>query len=465
MGSLPSQISASRGAAICGASKYKTPFVAWLEIMEERQPGFCFKNGYEAPIRIDPWELPLNPKHAAMRWGLAFEDAICDIVGEVTDREKFCVHPEHDFITCHLDGIKTGINQENKTAFIMAYEKGWGEPGSNMVPKDYLIQSQTQMMCNGGEMTDFNALVFPKAPAEWEKMGYRVKQDSEFLRLPDKKGVFLTNFAKNLKQLGYFHQYHVEANKELQDEILKIYTTFWNENVLKEVPPPINGYDDIKWLIASPEGEIEATPAMKSLWSEKCDIENEVKSLLDRKDEIKDNFAKLIQIEIESKNVKPGHEDKKLNIFAGALRLGSITRGVTKVSVNKKMVTKIKDDSPALYEEMKKITFLDLMGEELDLTVKQKEKMDYIDSRVSGIECAVLNGEVVDDFKGLIEDLGKEQSKILKSFKLTKILSKDSIIKNLQKVKPEIYNVLYENSIIEETTPKSVLRLTGNKED
>ena len=104
MGSTPVGISASRGAAILGLSKYKSPLLAWLEIMEQKIPGFCNNNGYMKPERIDPWLEPLNPKSASLRWGLGFEDAINNLVGGVTDREKVAVggHSYGAFMTANL---------------------------------------------------------------------------------------------------------------------------------------------------------------------------------------------------------------------------------------------------------------------------------------------------------------------------------------------------------------------------
>lgn len=471
MGSSPLiGVSASKGDAILSISKYKTKFKAWLEIMEQRESGFCFKNGYETPERIDPWELPLNPKHAPLRWGLAFEDAICDMVGNVTNREKVYIHPKYDWITCHVDGEKNGLhgemsrNQENKTAFDMAFKMGWGEPESDMIPKGYMIQIQHQMLLTGQEWTDLNVLVFPKSQSEYEKLGYRVNMSGE-MYLNGSYHCTLLEFAQNLRLLGYFHKYHVKADPELQQQILDEYLTFWNENVLKQIEPEINGESDIKWLIASPEGEIEATPEMANLWSEKCDTENEIRGMQDRIYEIKNNFAQLLQIEIASKNVKAGNEDHKLNVYSGSRKLASITRPKTNIKISSSMVTKVKEDNKPLYEEMKKTSFADLL--KVDFTDKQKKTLDKLikeekvflktksDKKFSKLKKLKISKFII-----------KENNyKFLKSLKLTKLLSKDSIIKTIQKNKPELYNFFFENGIVEESEGKSSLRMTGNKEE
>jgi len=318
MGSLPIGLSASRGSAILGLSRYKSALVAWLEIMESRKPGFCSLSGYKMPERIDPWKEPLDPKTAPLRWGLGSEGAICEIVGGITDREKAFSHPDHDFITCHIDGLKNGNIQENKTAFDMAFKMGWGEPESDMIPIDYQVQVQHQMMCSNIRKTDVNVLVFPKAPAEWEKQGYAIDIhgnlvfDLEF-------DIGTKSFAKSLYQLGFFHHYHTESNPTIQKEILDRYLCFWNDNVSKETPPPVNGYDDIKWLIPSPEGEIEANERIRELWSELVDIENEADSGKLRVKTIKDEIAKFMQSEVPKKSAEKG----KLCIYAGSQKLAS----------------------------------------------------------------------------------------------------------------------------------------------
>lgn len=444
-------ISASRGSAVLGLNKYKSPFLAWIEIMEQIEPGFCFKNGYEVPIRKEEWGEVLDPSMAAIRWGHGFEDAINNLVGDVINREKVYTHPKHKFLTTHVDGEKNGRNQENKTAFDMVYKKEWGEPGSDMIPKTYQIQVQHQMMLTGQEYTDVNVLVFPKAPAEWEKLGYRIDMEG---RVFYPNGDFILNgvevWTNNLNNLGYFHQYHVKADPELQKEMLDRYLTFWNENVLKRIPPPINGYDDIKWLFSSPEGELEATEEMKSLWSEKCDIENEISSMVDRVKEIKINFSKLVQIEKESLNIKPGNEPRKLNIYAGRRKLASISKPFPRLNVKKSMVEDLKEKDPGLYAEMKKVNFVDLIPEFKEcMTDKQQEAFDNIDKEQQQI----------------YSKLGVDVEKFVKKFKVSKLLEKKSIFSAMKKNRPDLYKFFYENSIVEESTPKSSLRMTSNKEE
>lgn len=435
MGSTPSNLSASRGSAILGVNKYKSPLVGWLEIMEDRQPGFCNGNGYMKPAKKDPWTEPLDPKAAALRWGLVFEDPICDLIGGITDREKAFIHPKHDFLTCHIDGTKQNRLQENKTAFDMVFRMGYGEPGSAMIPEGYQVQGQHQSMCSGINNFDLNVLVFPRPPAEWEKMGYRIKSDKikfDMMHKPNGRIYPISKFAQNLNSLGYFHRFHCPANPAAQKLMLKTYLHFWHENVLKETPPPVQGYDDIKYLIAAPEGEIKASSEMKELWQETIDIANEIESMIERQKEIKNNMAAWVQKEMLSHNIKPGNEKRKLNVYAGRRKLFSISQPAPGIKVSRSTVDKIKEDNPKVYETMKKTSFADILGD-IKLTDKQAEKKDELD-------------------------------KFLGKLKLTKLLSRDSIMKQIKKSKPKLFKIFFEAGIIEETRPVSRLSISKPKE-
>lgn len=456
MGSTPISLSASRGAAILGVSKYRSPLQAWLEIMESMKPGFCDGNGFLTPVRKDPWAEPHDPKLASLRWGLAFEDAICELVGGITDREAAFACPDDDFITCHIDGLKKDVPgkppgirlQENKTAMEMAYKMGWGDPGTEMIPIDYTTQINHQMMCTGITEADVNVLVFPKAPAEWEKQGYRVRigglmqnEISHFchiLKTTDNPNTFEEQFngiyqwAKNLGGMGYFHKYHVIANPAAQKEMLDRYREFWHVNVEKEIPPPVQGYNDIKWLIASPEGELEASQEIKEAWSEYIDIDMEIDSMVKRKEEIKDIFAGWTARELASKKIREGAEKGKLNVYAGARKLFSISRPKPGIRVSGSTVSTIKEDSPEQYERMKKTSFADILGD-ISLTEKQAEKKDELD-------------------------------KFLGKLKLTKLLSSKNIMSQIEKAEPELYKTFFEHGIITETEPTSRLNINKPKE-
>lgn len=445
MGSKPVGISASRGSAFLGVNPYKSPVEAWCEIMEEIIPGFCAAHGYVAPVRKDPFAEPLDPKLASLRWGTAFESGICSIAGVFIDRERAYIgENDYKFLTCHIDGRDTfGTLAENKTVFNMAYKSGWGDPGTDLVPAYYQVQVQHQMILTHDERAALNALIFPVAPAEWEKSGFRVTP-AGFISRNGKSVDTATNWAQHLFDLGFFAKYELTANARAQKEMIERYRYIWNEYILKETPPPATVSDDIKWLFALPEGEIEATDEMRELWQEYIDIDNEIDSMVCRKDEIKTTFSQFACNSLAKKTILPGNEPRKLNIMAGQRKLFTVSRPEPGAKVSRSSTERIAEENPELYEEMKKTTFAEILGD-VDLTDKQAETVAEIDAGITEF-LAGKNAEI---------------EKFLSKKKLSAILSRESIIKAIERAKPELYKKLVECSIIELTEPAA--RLTIKK--
>lgn len=279
----PINISASRGAAILGLSKWKTPVQTWIEIMEARQPGFCEKNNYE---------LPVFEYNAVMRWGHAFEDAVIELSEQksgykITDRERYYTFIE--YITCHIDGEyfipKTaGITQlhEGKTASYFYWKDNFGEPGTDKIPIEYQIQCQHQMICTGAEKVILSVLVFPKRVEEWEEMGWEIIHSSVAYPLGcyllSNKNIQINPFdwAKTLDQMGYFHQYEINAHPELQKNMIEKYTEFWNNYIIPGKEPIPQTYDDIKALCREPLGTIIADENIERLMAEYKNIKSEI---------------------------------------------------------------------------------------------------------------------------------------------------------------------------------------------
>jgi predicted phage-related endonuclease len=268
MGSKPSGISASRGAAILGLSKWSTRVEAFLKIMEEREPGFCAANGYEKPE---------HESNMLLEMGLAFEDAVCslaenkqgtDIIGE----EILSKHPNLGYVTCHQDGeyYDSNILHEGKTTSIFYFRDNFGEPGTNRIPPEYQIQVQHQMLCTGIEECILSVLVFP------------FRQDS-IEEIPSDP----LKWASILAEMGYFHQYYIKADPELHKLMLKKYQKFWDRHILTGKPPRPRTYRDIKRLVKAPKGTIIATKQIERWAAEYKDIGEEMSLAKKRKDELK----------------------------------------------------------------------------------------------------------------------------------------------------------------------------------
>jgi putative phage-type endonuclease len=133
-------IGGSDAAAVMGLSRWRTPLSVWLD-----------KTGHgEAVTESEP-----------MRWGTLLEPVIrqeyASKTGMAVGLPGLLRHPDHEFIIGTPDGIADdGRVVEIKTA---RSGDGWGEPNSDQVPEDYLIQCQHYMMVSGAALADVAVLI------------------------------------------------------------------------------------------------------------------------------------------------------------------------------------------------------------------------------------------------------------------------------------------------------------------
>jgi predicted phage-related endonuclease len=314
MGSTPRGISASRGAAVLGLSEYMTPLAVWQEIMEERYPGFNGEHGYT---------LPEKPDNAALRFGLAFESAIIKIAERergkrIIGREVFfsvngygdepfferCIDKKNsNYITCHIDGMylaEPDILHEGKTTTAYMFRDKWGEPGTDHIPRIYQVQVQHQMLCTNAEKAIVSVLVFPETPDTWERMGWRVSQGKISGKSADywciekyaDDGRFLgwretSRWADTFYDIGNFHQYPVQANREAQKFMVKAYCDFWHNHVLTGKPPEPRNYEDVKRLLPEPKTTIIVPEYIERKIAEYKGIAEEIAIAKKRQDDLK----------------------------------------------------------------------------------------------------------------------------------------------------------------------------------
>ena len=314
MGSKPSKISASRGAAILGLSDFRTPVDVWLSICEERAPGFRERRGF-------PPEEPVD--NAAVRWGTAAERAIIELAAPpnpilsdvIQNREAFFVHPEYDFITCHLDGIYQAprMIHEGKTTSMYSYRDKWGESGTAKVPREYQVQVQHQMLCSGIQAAIVSVLIWPGRPDDFDEAGAECDEQT------------VMKWAPVLSEMGFFKQYKIEGDPALQAIMIEHYREFWEKNVLTETPPEPKTYDDIRLLCPEPKGTIIADEGEIMLSAEYQAITDEMSLATKRKAQIKTQLLKGMRSRAEApiddesteKWVLRDRTGKKLNSFDG----------------------------------------------------------------------------------------------------------------------------------------------------
>jgi hypothetical protein len=328
MGSTPVGISASRGAAILGLSEFQSQFEVWQLIMEERFPPRPNKKGAVNPKIKAPTQsgypgfnasrgylLPEFKEGAPLRWGKAFEDAVIVLAEEargqkIVDREKFYFyntsdgdpniqHPqsklEAAFVTCHIDGayeVDPDIH-EGKTTSAFPYREKWGEPGTDKIPTTYQVQAQHQLICKPrAKRVVVSVLVFPESQDHWERLGWTVGElpHGYVLDGPGVIGLRPIEWARVLAQMGYFHQYPVEANPDAQKLLIDGYRHFWDHHILEAVEPEIKEYDDIRRAFPEPVGTVVVDDEMASWFAERDAIKEEIGGkgpLSKRADELK----------------------------------------------------------------------------------------------------------------------------------------------------------------------------------
>jgi putative phage-type endonuclease len=196
--------------AILGLSRFKTPLEVWME-----------KTGKETK-KVD--SLPL-------RFGSFAEDFVAREYSRATGfelihDESIYLHPEHAFMSAHIDRFVLEVGSSSPTRILECktanpFSSGdWGEIGSDEVPMSYLCQCIWYMAITGIEKTDL-AVLFGNSD---------------------------------------FRIYEVARDQGLEELVIAKATTFWNEYVLKDIPPPVQSEADCQTIFSKgdPAKSIEA---------------------------------------------------------------------------------------------------------------------------------------------------------------------------------------------------------------
>jgi predicted phage-related endonuclease len=308
-------------------------------MMEERQPGFCAKNGYEIPEPIEGSQL---------EWGKAFESAIVELAEQkagkkINERERLFTDEysgsitESDIkqldpiVTCHIDGWY-GSNEseplhEGKTTSLFYFKDNFGEPGTDAVPVEYQAQCQHQMSCTGADEVILSVLVFPRRVDDWVEMGWKPEQDvlkTEYVLSKyneNGKPIYAntpTKWARLLNDMGYFHQYHIKRNDELIKNMLEKYHEWWHDHIIKEKPPEPVSTDDIKKLFREPIGTIVATEQIERWHDEIKQCNDEISQLKKRAEQIKKlNLEFLKEMSEKKKYVIDDDSQEKIILLNG----------------------------------------------------------------------------------------------------------------------------------------------------
>lgn len=208
----------SDAAAAVGLSRFKTPLQLWLE-----------KRGEATTLENEP-----------MRWGTILEPVVrqeyANRTGRPVVRVGFLRHPTRDYAVGNIDGVAEGDRLlECKTA---RTAEGWGTPGTDEIPPDYLIQVQHYLAVAELSIADVAVLI---GGAD-------------------------------------FRLYEVAADCELQEMLLDQEAAFW-ELVQSGTPPEPVNREDVRrrWRYGSGT-PIKATPYIEGLVSELRNLKGIVSS-------------------------------------------------------------------------------------------------------------------------------------------------------------------------------------------
>jgi putative phage-type endonuclease len=241
-----SGIGGSDAAAILGLSKWKTPLEVYME-----------KRGELAP----------RPDNESMRWGRVLEPVIRQQYAERTGRvvrvpDYIVYHQDHSFMLANLDGVTDDRRVvEIKTA---RTSQGWGDPGTDEVPQEYLLQVQHYMAVTGFGVADVAVLIGGSD----------------------------------------FRVYEVPADRELQEMLIESEAEFWHR-VEQGIPPEPVSYADMQARFgrSSRGGSVEAT------------------------DEVLDAVARLIAIKAQMTRLEGDEEAAKAIIMKALGECDTLTSG------------------------------------------------------------------------------------------------------------------------------------------
>ena len=186
--------------AILGLSRYRSPLEVWME-----KTGKEIKQLNSLPLRFGSFAEEFVASEYARSTGF-----------ELLHDESIHIHPEHSFMSAHIDRfvLENGsipsriLECKTSNPFALISSGEWGEVGSDEVPMTYLCQCIWYMAITNLDRVDL-AVLFGNSD---------------------------------------FRIYEIARDKELERMVIQKATTFWQEHVLKDIPPPAMSEQDCHTL-------------------------------------------------------------------------------------------------------------------------------------------------------------------------------------------------------------------------
>jgi len=196
--------------AILGLSRFKTPLEVWME-----KTGRETKKTDSLPLRFGSFAEAFVASEYSRATGF---DLLHD--------ESIYIHPQHSYMSAHIDRFIVQGSTSSPTRILECktanpFSSGdWGEIGSDEVPMSYLCQCIWYMAITGIDKTDL-AVLFGNSD---------------------------------------FRIYEIARDPALEALVIAKASTFWDEHVLKDIPPPVQSEADCQTLFSKgdPAKSIEA---------------------------------------------------------------------------------------------------------------------------------------------------------------------------------------------------------------
>ena len=197
--------------AILGLSRFRSPLQVWME-----KTGKETSRADSLPLRFGSFAEEFIAKEYSHSTGF-----------ELVHDESAFIHPEHSMFCAHIDRLVMGDGLDSPPTKILEcktanpFSQGdWGIVGSDEVPLPYLCQVAWYQAITGIEQADL-AVLFGNCD---------------------------------------FRIYEIARDKELEKMIIQKALFFWNEYVLRDIPPPVQSEADCQTLFSrgDPSKSMEA---------------------------------------------------------------------------------------------------------------------------------------------------------------------------------------------------------------
>ncbi|WP_144511546.1 YqaJ viral recombinase family protein [Bacillus sp. FJAT-22090] len=279
-------IGGSDVSAIAGLNKWKSPVAVYLD-----------KVG-QSPLEDTAGE--------AAYWGNVMEDIVAQEFSlrtglKVRRRNAILKHPEHKFMFANVDRLIIGKREGLECKTASEYLKGeWEE---DEIPAAYLLQIQHYMAVTGYKAWHIAVLIGGNK---------------------------------------FIHK-RIERDEELISYLIQIEKDFWENHVLKEIPPTFDGSDSSADLLKAlyPESEPETEINLPK------DAETLIEALEVIKADLKESDTKKKEYENQLKALMGANE----KAFAGTRKITWKSSNVTRIDSKR-----LKAEQPELYKQYSNTT-------------------------------------------------------------------------------------------------------------